>query len=434
VAAIYHSYIGTDMKWSKVLGPGLLFASTAIGVSHLVQSTRAGANYGFALLWIVIAANVFKYPFFEYASRYANATGESIIDGYKRLGIGPLWIYLLVTLGSMFFVMGAVGIVTVGFMDHLFSLSAIWPDFKLFPTLLLFVICCTILLVGKFSALNGLIKIIGLVLVISTVIAFVLTLAHGPVDRLPDFVTPAVFDKAGILFIIALMGWMPTALDLSSWNSLWTVEKIKTSGYHPSLSETLTEFNLGYWVAGILSVCFVTMGAFLIYGTGIKMPAGSAAFASKVVSLYTSTIGDWSYLIISASAFSIMFGTSIAIFDGYARSLERNLELLFLSEEEAEAALHDNKFYNVSLLVLAIGSFILIALFLEHFKALVDIAMTISFLIAPLIAIANMRLVTNKYVNEAAVPPTWMKLLSYAGLLFLSGFALFFVGVKVGLV
>ena len=99
------------MNWnkiSKVLGPGLIFASMAIGVSHLVQSTRAGANYGFALLWIIIAANVFKYPFFEFAGRYANATGESLIDGYNRLGKVPLWIYLIVTVGSMFFVMGAV--------------------------------------------------------------------------------------------------------------------------------------------------------------------------------------------------------------------------------------------------------------------------------------------------------------------------------------
>jgi len=34
----------------KTLGPGILFASTAIGVSHLVQSTRAGAEFGFDYL------------------------------------------------------------------------------------------------------------------------------------------------------------------------------------------------------------------------------------------------------------------------------------------------------------------------------------------------------------------------------------------------
>ena len=66
-------------RWLAVLGPGILFASTAIGVSHLVQSTRAGAIAGFGLLWAVVAANLAKYPFFEFGSRYANATGESLV-------------------------------------------------------------------------------------------------------------------------------------------------------------------------------------------------------------------------------------------------------------------------------------------------------------------------------------------------------------------
>ena len=34
----------------QTLGPGLLFAGAAIGVSHLVQSTKAGADFGFGLL------------------------------------------------------------------------------------------------------------------------------------------------------------------------------------------------------------------------------------------------------------------------------------------------------------------------------------------------------------------------------------------------
>ena len=68
-------------KFFKTLGPGILFATTAIGVSHLVQSTRAGAKYGFALIGFVLMANILKYPFFEYGSRYANATGKSLIYG-----------------------------------------------------------------------------------------------------------------------------------------------------------------------------------------------------------------------------------------------------------------------------------------------------------------------------------------------------------------
>ena len=86
----------------KAIGPGILFASTAIGVSHLVQSTRAGADYSFGLLLAIVLANILKYPFFEYGSRYANATGKSIIDGYLNLGKWALWLYFIITISSMF--------------------------------------------------------------------------------------------------------------------------------------------------------------------------------------------------------------------------------------------------------------------------------------------------------------------------------------------
>ena len=41
-----------------MLGPGLLFAATSIGVSHLVQSTRAGATSGILMLLFVLLACV----------------------------------------------------------------------------------------------------------------------------------------------------------------------------------------------------------------------------------------------------------------------------------------------------------------------------------------------------------------------------------------
>ena len=410
----------------KTLGPGILFASTAIGVSHLVQSTRAGADYGFALLWAVIFANLFKYPFFEYGSRYANATGTSIIDGYKKIGLWMLGLYFFITVGSMFFVTAAVGAVTAGFLDNLFGISVAFPGHPHMAVTTLFLICLSILIIGRYSALDGLIKIIGTVLLLSTLTAFFIALENGPVERMDGFQTPKIWDGVGVAFIIALMGWMPTALDLSSWNSLWTLARINQTGYKPTLKETLLDFNLGYWISAVLSICFVTLGAYIIYGTGQKMPDSSALFAHEVVRLYTTTIGHWSYFIIATAAFSIMFGTSIGVFDGYARSLERTSELLFFSEVRATLMLKDRKVYILSLLVLSVGAYLIISLFGGKLKALVDLATSISFLIAPVIAIVNFRLVSRHYIGEAAVPGRWMRMLSYMGIVFLIGFSLLF--------
>ena len=414
-------------QFYKTLGPGILFASTAIGVSHLVQSTRAGAGYGFALLWAVILANLFKFPFFEYGSRYANATGESIIDGYNRIGKWMLGLYFIITVASMFFVTAAVGAVTAGFMDNLFGISQYWPSFPLLAPTILFAGCVGILMIGKYAALDGLIKIIGTILLISTLAAFFLTLYNGPVTQAPAFQKPQIWNATGIAFIVALMGWMPTALDLSSWNSLWTIERIKQTGYKPSLDQTLLDFNLGYWISALLSVCFITLGAYIIYGTETDMPGSSALFANKVVELYTSTIGAWSYFIIATAAFSIMFGTSIGVFDGYARALERTSELLFFSPEKANEFLKGRKVYIVTLLIIASGAYLIIAMFSGKLKELVDLATVISFLIAPLIAVVNFVIVSGNLTPEEAHPGKLMKALSYAGIVFLTAFSILYV-------
>ncbi len=419
------------MNWNKVikaLGPGILFASTAIGVSHLVQSTRAGANHGFALLFMVVIINIIKFPFFEYGARYANATGETLIDGYKKLGKFALWIYFIATVSSMFFVVAAVGLVTAGFMDNLFGLSAVWPTFELFPVILVFLVCFGILIFGKFNALDSIIKIIGILLFVSTIIVFIITLINGPAEQTEGFIATTIYDDTGILFLIALMGWMPTALDLSTWISLWTVEKMKYMKYRPTLKETLFDFNLGYWISAFLAICFLIIGAYLVFGTGKTLPKDSVGFADAIIKLYTQTIGNWSYLIIAISSFSIMLGTSLGVFDGYSRALQRTVKLL--SPSSPTKKYNSRRIYLVSLSILAIGSFLIITFFRGEFKKLIDLATTISFLIAPFVAVANFKLVSKKYIHKDATPKLFMRLISYLGILFLTGFALFYLYIK----
>ena len=312
-------------KFTKTAGPGILFASTAIGVSHLVQSTRAGADFGLLLLGFVIVVSLLKYPFFEYGSRYANVTQTSIIDGYKKLGKPILWMYFLITIASMFFITGAVGFVTAGFFENLFGLEFLGQ----WTIILLFGICVLILAIGKYHVLDSLIKFVAIVLLISTVCAFLLVLWNGPVEPAENFIPKELWTSSGILFLLALMGWMPTALDLSAWNSLWTLERMKQTNYRPKLKETIFEFRLAYTITAILAIMFVTLGAFIFYGSGEELPNNNADFAHKVVTLYTQTIGQWSYLIITAAAFAVMFGTIVAVFDGYSRSLQRSVELIF---------------------------------------------------------------------------------------------------------
>ena len=68
-------------KIIKISGPGLLFASTAIGVSHLIQSTRAGADFGLMIIGFVVLVSVLKYPFFEFLKINCSIFCSIVKDG-----------------------------------------------------------------------------------------------------------------------------------------------------------------------------------------------------------------------------------------------------------------------------------------------------------------------------------------------------------------
>ena len=405
-------------KFFKVLGPGILFASTCIGVSHLVQSTRAGADYGFALLGAVILANIFKYPFFEFAVRYTSATGVSVIDGYARKGKWIVWAYFLLSIPSMIIVTAAVTFVTAGLLGTLLGVELstdVWA-------IILFVICLSVLAIGKYKLLDNLLKLVGLVLLVSTLVAFISALIHGPVERSVAFVPKELYSVSGLMFAIALMGWMPTAVDISTWTSLWSEAKTKASGYRPTLKESLADFNFGYWVTAFLSICFITLGANIIYGTGTELSNSSAGFATQLINMFTTAIGQWSYTIIAIAAFSTMFSTTITVVDGYGRSMNRTFKLMFNETKQEDS----RKAYIIWTVIIAVAAYLVIAQFLNDLKSLVDLATILSFVIAPLAGLLNYIVVRSDEVTGEFRIPRWLNSLTIAGLIFLVVFTIIF--------
>jgi len=416
-------------KFFKVLGPGLLFASTAIGVSHLVQSTRAGMLYGFGFLLAIIVINILKYPFFEYGTRYAAGTGESLIDGYKRLGKWAIGSYFLVMIISLFFVSAAVFNVTAVFMEALFQLDSV--THSSLPLLTVIASCFVILAIGKFKLLDGMIKIVGLLMILCTVIAFALVLMKGPVVPSANFTAPELWSLTTIPFAIALMGWMPTAVDLSTWNSLWTLEKQKSSGYKSTVKQATREFALGYWISAVLAVMFLTLGAYLVYGTDTEISSSSAGFFDQVIYLFTGAIGEWSYYVIAIAAFCIMYGTSIGVLDGYSRALKRTTEVFFFKSIQST-----DKWYLIALIITALGGFSINYALSDNpkgFLLLVDIATILSFLFAPIVAVLNYKLVTNKEFPKEHQPNLLMRLISLLGIAVLLLFSVVFIFYYIGL-
>ena len=393
------------MNSLKKLGPGLLFAGAAIGVSHLVYSTRAGADYGWSLIWAFILINLFKYPFFEFGPRYAIATGETLLDGYAKLGKGYLWGYAVLNTANMFTIQAAVTIVTAGLASHLFGIS---PNLTLWASVII-LICSCLLIVGKYKLLDNLMKFIIIILSICTILA--MSVAFFKSNTLPPF-KQILPEGSGLLFLIAFMGWMPAPMDISIWHSIWSVEKQKNSS-KINLKESLFDFNIGYGATIFLGMCFMGLGALVMYDSDIGFSNEGLIFARQLIELYTENLGASSATIISIAAFTTMFSTTITTLDASPRAFSRTLQILMNDKRD---------FYFKFLFLLAFGTIGIFIFFQSEMGLLVQIATVLSFLTTPFFAWANLKLVTSDNMPKQFRPNKLMVILSWSGLIFLTTF------------
>ena len=394
-------------KLSK-LGPGLLFAGAAIGVSHLVQSTRAGADFGWGFIWALILVNLFKYPFFQYGPRFTVATNTSLLDGYYKLGKGYLRAYFVLNIATMFTIQTAVTIVTAGLASQIFGVS----DNLVYWSVTITLICTLILWVGKYATLDRIVKWVILTLTITTIIAVGLASIKNTTPLSLVQVFPA---ETNLLFLIAFMGWMPAPMDISIWHSLWTIEKNKELGAEVTMKESLFDFNVGYWVTLILGACFMGLGVFVMFGTGTEFSSQGGVFASQLINLYTSTLGTGVYLLIAVAALTTMFSTTITTLDASPRAMSKTIELLYPKRKRND--------YKLWLLILAGGTISIFVFLLSEMGLLIRIATVLSFITAPFYAFLNFKLVRSDQMPKKDKPGKGLQILSVLGLLFLTSFA-----------
>lgn len=408
-------------KFLKILGPGLLYAGAAVGVSHLVQSTRAGAMFNFDLVWVLLLANFLKYPFFEFGPRYAIATGNNLIEGYRTIGKWAIALFAILTFASMFVIQAAVTVVTVSLLAFMLG----WSVKISTLSVIVLLISVLVLLFGKYSVLDRLIKLVIVVLALSTVVAVFAALGIEKVVT-PDSLTSFKWTKsADILFLISFVGWMPAPIDVSVWSSMWNLAKAKELGYTPDLRSTLTEFRVGYIGTALLAVGFLVLGALIMHGSGEEFSNKGAVFSEQLIRMYTTSIGKWSFWVISIAAFTTMFSTTITVLDAYPRVLNPVVKNLF--PNRWKKVKNENSVLIFWLVLMIAGSWLIIAYASKSMIHLVTVATVLSFLMAPIIAWLNFKVVTSNQMPVESRPGTFLRILSWTGLVFLVGFTLFYV-------
>ena len=402
----------------KQIGPGILLAGAAIGVSHLVQSTRAGAEYGYILLPALVLACLSKFPFMLFAAKYTSIEQKDLLEGYAQLGKWPLRLFYLIHFGSMWIITAAVSLVTAGIVAFLTGL-----DVDLSAVLVLSLISL-LLWIGDYAGLDLFMKIIITILTILTFIAVLLAIGAEKETYINSIVYQELFSVSGLAFLIAFMGWMPIPIDASVWHSVWSTKKKNISS--PSSIEKsnaiVWDFKIGYIAASLIAVFFFLLGTLVLYGTPEELSDSSVVFVQQFVQLYASVFGNWSRYVVSIAALFTMISTTLAVADAYPRVSTKIILRRFNLELE-----HERTIYKIALFLTILGALAIIFILPDSLGSLVDFAAGLSFITSPFLAYFNYKLVKKLEDRKKIRISTTLKTFTFTSLAFLIGFTFLYL-------
>lgn len=209
----------------------------------------------------------------------------------------------------MFTIQAAVTIVTAGLAANLFGITTnpiIW-------SIIITLICVSLLIIGKYKLLDNLMKIIIITLTLSTITALILALFNTKSTY--NFTQILPEGSIEISFLIAFLGWMPAPLDVSIWQSLWAIEKQKDKTTKFNTKQAIFDFNIRFITTLILGICFVSLGAIVMFNSRETFSGSAVQFSQQLITLYTKNLSSEMYIFIAAAAFTTMFSTTITTLD-----------------------------------------------------------------------------------------------------------------------
>ena len=423
-------------------GPGMILMMTGIGTSHLVTAPVAGGRFGFALLWCLPIAYIFKYYGFEMAFRFTNATGRSLLDAYSTAWKKwPVWYVLITTIiqsaiGQAGRLIAAAAVLFYIFREYVgVDIPGLGDNAELgLYGFVLGASSVAIILGGKYGAVELVTKIAaGILVVCSFGVYFV---APAPIAEFVHFFqldTP----EGSWLIIASFLGLLPTGIDVSLQASEWGKakktgmgrirEEMEAQGIAPRFNSftstkrdltvdtsrlpahaqeycrrwfkiALWDFRAGHVISFILAAIFLLLAAVWLFPSDVQ---GNAVMGESA-RIFTYSVGPGMMIVFLFGAMAATYSTAFNYFDGWPRVVGACCRNLFKATAALPGTSRDDidpeglkcwyseyNIYRLSMFFSLITSVLIIA-GLPRPVFLVLVASALAYFVAPVIFFLNL--------------------------------------------
>ncbi len=460
----------------RKFGPGMMLMMTGVGTSHLVTAPVAGGRYGYALLWCLPVAYIFKYYGFEMAIRFTHATGRSMLDAYatawKKI---PVWYVLVTTIiqsavGQAGRLIAAAAVVFYFFRMYLGVDIPGFDDDKELAVyaFLLGITSVAIILRGRYAVVELATKIAAGILIVCTFAVY--AVQPAPVTEFVHFFQLEK-PEGSWLIIASFLGLLPTGIDVSLQASEWGKAKKVGMGRLRSDMEAqgfatkfdtfnackedlavdvsrlpehaqeycrrwfrigLLDFRVGHVISFLLATIFLVLAAVWLYPSEVS---GNAVMG-EIARIFTDSVGPSLMLVFLAGALAATYSTVFNYFDGWprvvgacCRNLFRKTAALPRTSRETLDLLQrktwysEYNIYRASMFFSLIASVAIIA-GIPRPVYLVLVASALAYFVAPVIFFLNLyycRTIIPKddvlfYPSTFATWFSWLSLIVFTGM------------------
>jgi Mn2+/Fe2+ NRAMP family transporter len=383
------SFIGS----LRYLGPGMIVAAGLVGSGELIATTKAGAQAGVSLIWLILFGCVVKVFTQIELGRYTLSSGDTTLRALNRVP-GPrfganwiVWLWLIMmctTYGMMAGILGGVGqslamviplsgdYIQVMAADSGQGIIAATNDDRIWAVVVA-VGTSVLLFVGRYSLLETL--CIGLVfcftiVTVGNIVALQSTeyalSAASIIDGL-SFGLPAE-DRAWVTAIAAFGIIGIGATDLIAY-PYWCIER----GYTRFVGTNKREDGWAYRAKGWLRVlkidAFVAMVvyttatlAFYLLGAAVLHEQGTDPDGMRMVSVlasaYVPVFGEYAKILFLTGALAVLYSSFLVANAGAARMLTDCMAVLGVLKDEEHIRQRSVGILSIGLPLLCLAIFL----------------------------------------------------------------------------
>lgn len=356
----------------KAIGPGAMITASFIGPETVTTATRAGAQFGFVLLWTVVFSVIATIILQEMSARLGivtrNGLGEAIVKQFDNPMLKKLSISLVG--GSIF--LGCASYISGDLSGTALGLSTMLGVDSRFLGPLMGLIVFFIVYKGSPKFLEKFLT--GLVVVMAIVFVTTMFVAKPDVGELFSGLLPRI-PSGSLIYVISMIG--TTVVPYNFFLHATSARQNFKSPDELELSRWDTYVSIS--VGGLITAAIVITSATLMRGVSIKSAADMAIQLEPL-------LGSWARLFMSTGLFAAGLSSAIATPLGATYTLAGLLGWKYDNS--------DKRFKYTNLLIVVIGS-VVSGLGLNPLTIIV-LAQALNGIILPIIAIYIVYLTSSK--------------------------------------